>query len=236
MDSEAVWQAVLDAQKRTAQACARQEQGQRLDSPIGSEADLVADTDTDTDTDRDTKVAFAGDGDAFDQVTRLDAVAVRLCRHNQRTRLRIGEALAALGPEGHQELGFSTFGAYVAERCSRSSTWAARSRRVAKQLAELPLLHKALNCGELGWCMIELLCKYATPLTEASLLEMAREQTIRAMRQALETEDPTAAPTEDGAASDPDEPEPRRRIRNIRTLRPAPESFHNGSSTKYALG
>ncbi|HEV8247244.1 MAG TPA: hypothetical protein VGP93_15810, partial [Polyangiaceae bacterium] len=61
---------------------------------------------------------------ANDEVVRLDAELIRLGRGVAALRLRVGEALEALGSSGgHHELGFSSLEAYARERCEQSGRW-----------------------------------------------------------------------------------------------------------------
>src|SRR5205814_240771 len=63
------------------------------------------------------------------ELLRLDEEISRFGRHSGSLRLRIGEVLEALQHcAGHHELGFSSIGAYVAERCQRSGRWGDDSR------------------------------------------------------------------------------------------------------------
>ena len=127
------------------------------------------------------------------EITQLDVELPHLARGAGRLRLRIGQALHRLG-EGIHELGFSTLGAYALERCNRGGRWAAESRTLARRLQSLPLLTGALETGAIGWSMAELLARHATPQTEAALLQVARGQTVQAMRIALTPKSSPASP------------------------------------------
>ncbi len=123
------------------------------------------------------------------EVGLLDEELYHLARGAGRLRLRIGQALHRLGG-GFHELGFSTLGAYALERCCRSGRWAAESRALARRLESLPQLGEALETGSVGWSMVELLARHATPQTEAALLQVARGKTVQAMRIALSPNEP----------------------------------------------
>jgi hypothetical protein len=56
---------------------------------------------------------------------------------------------------------------------------------LARRLAGLPQLRRALVTGALGTSMVELLARHADPLTEAGLISEARGSTVRAMRERL---------------------------------------------------
>jgi hypothetical protein len=67
--------------------------------------------------------------------------------------------------------------------------------RVARRLAELPLIHAAFGRGELSYSQVRALTRVATPEVEAALLEIARhataaqlERTLRAYRGVVERE------------------------------------------------
>jgi hypothetical protein len=83
----------------------------------------------------------------------------------------------------HHELGFSSLTAYALERCVHKGRWAAESCTVARKLAKLPRLRAALETGTLGWSMVELLVRHATPESEAELMADGAGSTVRKMRQ-----------------------------------------------------
>ena len=133
------------------------------------------------------------------EVAQLDDELYRLARGAGRLRLRIGQALHRLG-EGVHELGFSTLGAYALERCCRGGRWAAESRALACRLHSLPHLAEAVETGSIGWSMAELLARHATPQTEAALLQVARGETVQAMRIALSPQESPEPPDDDELA------------------------------------
>ena len=66
-----------------------------------------------------------------------DAELARLGRCEAQFKLRIGELLDALFElGGHHELGFSSFEAYVVERCQHSRSWGRETRALAKRIRE----------------------------------------------------------------------------------------------------
>lgn len=118
-----------------------------------------------------------------DGIARLDARLAELARGEGRARLVLGELLEVLVRQaGHHELGFSSLGAYVKERCGRSARWANESRLLARRLAGLPQLRAALSGGAVGWCMAELVARHATAETDTELTELASRSTVREMR------------------------------------------------------
>lgn len=118
-----------------------------------------------------------------DGLVALDRELARLGRGAGVERLRIGGALEALRARGwHRELGFPSLGAYALERAGQKPRWAADSCALARRLAALPVLRGALATGALGWSMVELLARRATPESEAELVERAMGATVRQMR------------------------------------------------------
>ena len=130
-----------------------------------------------------------------------DRRLVALSRSAGALRLAVGDALRLLRETGgYLELGFSSVGAYGFERIGRKPRWVDESARVAGRLAGLPGLRAALSEGELGWSMVELLAREATPENEAQLIAEARGMTVRAMRERL-------AGLGDGGDGEPSPPE-----------------------------
>lgn len=97
----------------------------------------------------------------------------------------------------HHELGFSSIGAYAVERTGRKARWATESAALARMLEVLPALRTALEAGTLGWSMVEVVARRATPETELGLVTEARGATVRQMRQRLSASSVTAASEED---------------------------------------
>jgi len=134
----------------------------------------------------------------------IDRRLVALSRSAGALRLAVGDALRLLRETGgYLELGFSSVGAYGYERIGRKPRWVDESARVSGRLAGLPGLRAALQQGRLGWSMVELLAREATPETEAQLIAEARGTTVRAMRERLagRSDDGDAEP----AACEPDD-------------------------------
>jgi len=116
----------------------------------------------------------------------IDLRLVALSRSAGALRLAIGDALRQLRETGgYLELGFSSVGAYGFERIGRKPRWVDESARVSGRLAGLPGLRAALERGALGWSMVELLARDATPEDEAPLIAEACGMTVRAMRERL---------------------------------------------------
>ena len=137
----------------------------------------------------------ATDSDAPAWLVEMDRRLVALSRSTGALRLAVGDALRLLRETGgYLELGFSSVGAYGFERIGRKPRWVDEAARVSSRLIGLPGLRGALERGQLGWSMVELLAREATPETEAQLIAEARGRTVRAMRERL------AGRSDDGAA------------------------------------
>ena len=122
------------------------------------------------------------------RIREADAELARLGRCEAQLKLRIGELLDALFERGgHHELGFSSFEAYVVERCEHSRSWGRATRAFAKRLRERELhrIRQAILAGRLGWSMAELLSRHATRESEAELLAAASSGTVREMQAKL---------------------------------------------------
>jgi hypothetical protein len=57
--------------------------------------------------------------------------------------------------------------------------------RVARRLAELPLIHEAFACGELSYAKVRALTRVAEPESEDELLELARHMTASQLERAV---------------------------------------------------
>jgi hypothetical protein len=128
---------------------------------------------------------------AQETLIEVDRKLARLARMEGAHRLRIGEALEAMHTRSlHHELGFSSLQAYVMERCSQPGRWGEESRRLSRKLSGLPVLRAALVSGTLGWSMVELLARYATPEAESGMVAEACGTTFRRMRASLRAAQP----------------------------------------------
>ncbi len=114
----------------------------------------------------------------------MDEGLVRMSREQTVVRLSLGEGFVALA-NGWQELGFSRFSDYVRERCQRSGRWGEDTRVLARRLAELPRIRRALLSGSIGWCMADVLSRHAEAEDEEELLEATRGMTVRAVKRAM---------------------------------------------------
>jgi hypothetical protein len=131
-------------------------------------------------------VFFRSDAWQRARIEQLDTELVRLGRGAAALRLGLGEVLEALASrQGHHALGFSSLGAYAVERCGRSERWVADSRALARRLAELPRLRRALITGRVSWCMAEVVARHATAESEAFLVALAPRLTVRRMKALL---------------------------------------------------
>jgi hypothetical protein len=123
------------------------------------------------------------------RIAEVDADLVRLGRGGAGLRLWLGEVLERLAVlQGHHKLGFSSVGAYVAERCGLRERWVADTRAMARRLAELPGLRRALVRGEVSWSMAATLVPHVTRDSEAFLMGLAKRATVRQVRALFQDE------------------------------------------------
>ena len=109
---------------------------------------------------------------------------VSVAREEAGLRLRLGQVLELMRRQACCfELGFSSLAAYALERCERGVRWVEVACCLARRLEVLPVLRGALATGQLGWSVGELLARVARPENEARWLELARERTVRELRQ-----------------------------------------------------
>ena len=126
-------------------------------------------------------------------LAQLDAVAIDVelqprFQADVQLRLRMGELLDALFiTQAHHELGFSSIGAYGAERSGESARWCQETRALARRLRErnLPYLRGALASGVVSWSMADVLSRRATAQTERAMIQAAAGQTVRSMQLTL---------------------------------------------------
>jgi hypothetical protein len=117
------------------------------------------------------------------RIAEVDAELVRLGRGGAALRLWLGEVLERLAVrQGHYELGFSSVGAYATERCGLRGRWVADTRAMARRLAELPSMRRALVRGEVSWSMAATLVPHVTRNSEAFLVGLAKRATVRQVR------------------------------------------------------
>src|SRR3954471_2225866 len=116
----------------------------------------------------------------------LEALDTELCRialGEGILRLAMAERLEALARcGGHHELGFASVEGYALERCERSARWVQGSRSLARRLAGLPAIRRALLRGEIGFCMAQTIAGVAGAEDEKLWLEESRRRTVREMR------------------------------------------------------
>jgi hypothetical protein len=97
--------------------------------------------------------------------------------------------------EGWAEWGCKSCAQWLSWRCSLASSSAREQVRVARRLAELPLITAAFGRGELSYSQVRAMSRVATPEVEESILELARfataaqlERMLRAYRGVVERE------------------------------------------------
>jgi hypothetical protein len=136
----------------------------------------------------------------------LDEAVASLAREDSALRLRLGQVLEALGRGGHcLTLGFSSTWAYALERCDRSPRWVEGARGLARRLEGLPALRGALARGEISWSQAELVARVAQPRDEAGWCAVAREHTVRELRELVRSADAGQVDAETQSACDEEE-------------------------------
>src|SRR5881397_2259985 len=83
------------------------------------------------------------------------------------------------------EWGCGSVAEWLAWRCALSPRSAREHVRVARRLAELPLIHEAFGCGELSYARVRALTRVAEPEDERELLELARHLTAAQLERAV---------------------------------------------------
>jgi hypothetical protein len=78
---------------------------------------------------------------------------------------------------GWAEWGVTSCAHWLSWRCSIGLVAAREHVRVARRLAELPLIREAFSTGELSYCKVRAVTRVATPETEETLVELARHAT-----------------------------------------------------------
>lgn len=116
----------------------------------------------------------------------LDGHLRRLASREGRCRRLVG-ALACefRRREGHHRLGFSRLSDYTRERLGISAGELRDFANVAAALRRLPLLAAALERGEISWSKTRLLAAVASAASEARWLAVAREKTVRGLREEI---------------------------------------------------
>src|SRR5262245_1427275 len=128
-------------------------------------------------------VARGGTSMSFEALDALDAELCRVALSVGVLRLAMAEGLEALARcGGHHELGFASVEGYALERCERSARWVQGSRSLARRLAELPAIRRALIRGEIGFCMAQVIAGVARADDEEQWVAEARQRTVREMR------------------------------------------------------
>jgi hypothetical protein len=79
----------------------------------------------------------------------------------------------------------SSVAEWLAWRCALSPRAARDHVRVARRLAELPLIHEAFANGELSYAKVRALCRVADEESEEELLELARHMTASQLERAV---------------------------------------------------
>ena len=87
--------------------------------------------------------------------------------------------------EGWAEWGCKSCAQWLSWRCSLAPSAAREQVRVARRLAELPLITAAFGRGELSYSQVRAMSRVATPDVEESMLELARFSTAAQLERML---------------------------------------------------
>jgi len=130
---------------------------------------------------------------APDRVTALDRLGdeiAELSAHLEAAAARLLDLIRAFDARGGWNTGFRSCAAWLSWRVGLDLGAARERVRVARALGTLPLLARALACGELSYAKVRALSRVATPETEARLLAVGRagtaaqvERIVRGWRQ-----------------------------------------------------
>src|SRR5829696_4822384 len=112
--------------------------------------------------------------------------------------------------------GFGSLLEYMERAMGYAPHTASERLRVARAVAELPLIAEALGSGELAHSAVRELSRVAVPDTEAAWLEAARGKSLREIEALVSGHKPGHLPT--------DETEPRLQRKTI-TLEVSPETY-----------
>lgn len=101
--------------------------------------------------------------------------------------------MAAWTHRVHEPLGFGSFYEYVDRLLGYSRRFVAERLRVARALAELPPLCRAVRRGDVSWSAARELSRVATPDTVDAWIEAARGETVRDVERAVAGRRPPAS-------------------------------------------
>ena len=112
----------------------------------------------------------------------LDRLLVRVARGRGAIDLALGDGLASLTVGDRLlRLGFSGLGDYARERLGIAGSTAEKLARLARNLAERPLLRQAVHAGEVSPRKAETIVPVALGEAEAAWVARARVETVRAL-------------------------------------------------------
>jgi len=115
-----------------------------------------------------------------------DARLRELVAARARARPVLGEVAAELlRRRAHEALGFRSAGDFARERLGVGARVLREWARVARALAGLPVLRRAVLAGEISWTAARRVVKELSPETEAEAVEWLRGRTVRAVEAIL---------------------------------------------------
>ncbi len=117
------------------------------------------------------------------------------------TRARVRPALGALSAallsrRAHEALGFRSAGDFARERLGVGARVLREWARVARALAGLPVLRRAVLAGEASWTVARRVVSELSPESEAEAVEWLRGRTVRAVEAILAAHAAAGGPAE----------------------------------------
>src|SRR5437879_2682743 len=111
------------------------------------------------------------------ELDRLGDEIAELSAHLDAATARLLELIRAFDARGGWNTGFCSCAAWLSWRVGLDLGAARERVRVSRALETLPLLARALACGELSYAKVRALTRVATPETEERLLAVGRAGT-----------------------------------------------------------
>jgi hypothetical protein len=121
----------------------------------------------------------------------IEALLVRVARGQGALDVAIASRLERIERGGPLRLGFSSIGDYARERHGLPASSAEKMVRFSRELRTRPLLRQAVWNGEVSTRKAETVLRAARGDDEATWVARAREQTVRALHEALKSQTAT---------------------------------------------
>jgi hypothetical protein len=122
-------------------------------------------------------------------INTIDFVESQLVEHADRLGRSMAGFLALVALfdryEGARRSGFRSLADWLSWRCAIGRRAAREQVRVARRLADLPLVREAFTAGELSYSKVRALTRTAASQNEAALLDLARASTAVQLERAV---------------------------------------------------